>query len=171
MMTDIDHLLFDYTRHKDLNEDYSSDVDSNSSVNSNGTNEQTVDETSSVQSEGSSENHNRNVFNDTPMSLLSNSGSPSIENLDYATTVTYDDGNASTENESSSESSSETKGKTSSTSKSVTNSERNDNRNKIEDIYGRNRSVASIFEEFDDKFVDVDVLVIRDLEDLFFKLW
>ena len=36
--------------------------------------------------------HNRNVFQDTPMSLLDNSTSPTVEGLDYATTVTYDDG-------------------------------------------------------------------------------
>lgn len=38
----------------------------------------------------------RNVFEDTPMSLLSNSGSPSVSGLDYATNVTYDDGTSST---------------------------------------------------------------------------
>lgn len=40
---------------------------------------------------GSSSVEGRNVFSDTPMSMLSQSGSPSISGLDYATNVTYDD--------------------------------------------------------------------------------
>lgn len=35
--------------------------------------------------------HGRNVYQDTPMSLLDNSTAPTIEGLDYATNVTYTD--------------------------------------------------------------------------------
>ena len=163
MLTEMSHPLSDYTRHRDIVEDFNSDVDTISTVNSNGTAEQKTDGTV----ETNSQDHNRNVFQDTPMSLLSNSGSPSIEDLDYATTVTYDDGTGNNV----SESSTETDSKSSTTTNGTVNSERNDNRNKVEDVYGRNKSLAAIIDEFNDKFVDIDVLVIGELEDLFFKLW
>ena len=44
--------------------------------------------------------HNRNVFQDTPMSLLDNSEYPTVQGLDYATNVTYADNNSTTETDS-----------------------------------------------------------------------
>ena len=144
---EMEHPLADYVRHREISEDYTREVDGTTSSQSSGT------------SSANSADHNRNVFQDTPMSLLSNEGSPSIEDLDYATNVTYNDGNGTTSG-------------TSSMSNSGTSStDRTDNREKTEDVYGRNQSLASAFDEFVDKFVDIDLLVINDLEDLFFKLW
>lgn len=145
--TEMEHPLSDYVRHRNINEDYTSEVDGTTSSRSNGT------------SSANSTDHNRNVFQDTPMSLLSNNGSPSIEDLDYATNVTYNDGNGTTS------------GTTSSTNSGTSSSDRSDNRAKTEEVYGRNQTLAGVLDEFVDKFVDVDVLVIKDLEDLFFKLW
>lgn len=145
--TDLSHPLSDFTRHRDIDEDLKSEIDGTSSTRSNGT------------SSTESTDHNRNVFQDTPMSLLSNDGSPSIEDLDYATNVTYNDGNGNTS------------GATSSNVNGLTTTDRIDNRQKVEDEYGRNKSLASLIDEYVDKFVDIDVLVIKDLEDLFFKLW
>lgn len=145
--TDLAHPLSDYTRHRDIDEDFKSEIDGTSSTRSNGT------------SSAESTDHNRNVFQDTPMSLLSNSGSPSIENMDYATNVTYTDGNGNTS------------GTTSSNVNGLTTTDRIDNKQKVEDEYGRNKSLAFLIDEYVDKFVDIDVLVIKDLEDLFFKLW
>lgn len=145
--TDLSHPLSDFTRHRDIDEDFKSEIDGTSSTRSNGT------------SAAESTDHNRNVFQDTPMSLLSNDGSPSIENMDYATNVTYNDGNGSTS------------GTTSSNVNGLTTTDRIDNKTKVEDEYGRNKSLAFLIDEYVDKFVDIDVLVIKDLEDLFFKLW
>lgn len=147
LQTELDHPLSDFTRHRDIVDDFTSEVDGRTNTTSNGT------------SSTSSTDHNRNVFQDTPMSLLSNSGSPSIEDLDYATNVTYDDGTGTTN------------GTTSNVGTGTSNTDRVDNRKRVEDEYGRNKSLAYLIDEFNDKFVDIDLLVINDLEDLFFKLW
>ena len=145
--TEMQHPLSDFTRHRDIDEDFNSEIDGKTTTKSDGT------------SQTASTDHNRNVFQDTPMSMLSNSGSPSIENLDYATTVTYDDGSGTTN------------GTTSNTGSGTSSTDRVDQRNRVEDEYGRNKSLAYLVDEYVDKFVDIDVLVINDLEDLFFKLW
>ena len=147
LMTDLAHPLSDFTRHRDLTDDFTSAIDGETSTTSSGT------------SSTSSTDHNRNVFQDTPMSMLSNEGSPSIENLDYATNVTYDDGSGTTS------------GTSTNNSSGTSATDRVDNRILEEDVYGRNKSLAYLINEYVDKFVDIDLLVINDLEDLFFKLW
>lgn len=147
IQTDLNHPLSDFTRHRNIDEDFTSEIDGTTSSLSNGT------------SSATSTDHNRNVFQDTPMSLLSNNGSPSIEDLDYATNVTYNDSNGSTS------------GTTSSTNNGTSSSDRTDNKVREEDEYGRNKSLAFLINEYAEKFVDIDVLIINDLEDLFFKLW
>lgn len=145
--TDLNHPLSDFTRHRNIDEDFTSEIDGTTSSRSDGT------------SSASSTDHNRNVFQDTPMSLLSNNGSPSIEDLDYATNVTYNDSNGTTS------------GTTASVNNGTSSSDRTDNKVREEDEYGRNKSLAFLIDEYAEKFVDIDVLVINDLEDLFFKLW
>lgn len=145
--TDLNHPLSDFTRHRNIDEDFTSEIDGTTSSRSDGT------------SSASSTDHNRNVFQDTPMSLLSNDGAPSIENLNYATNVTYNDSNGSTN------------GITASINNGTSTSDRTDNRIREEDEYGRNKSLAFLINEYAEKFVDIDVLIINDLEDLFFKLW
>lgn len=145
--TDLTHPLSDFTRHRVVDDDLVSNIEGETSNTTEG------------ESSTTSQDHNRNVFQDTPMSLLSNDGSPSIEELDYATNVTYDDGNGSTT------------GETSSTSNGTSATDRVDNRDRVEDEYGRNKSLAYLIDEFADKFTDIDLLIINDLEDLFFKLW
>lgn len=147
IQTDLNHPLSDFTRHRNIDEDFTSEIDGTTSSLSNGT------------SSATSTDHNRNVFQDTPMSLLSNNGSPSIEDLDYATNVTYNDGNGTTS------------GTTSSTNSGTSSSDRTDNKVREEDEYGRNKSLAFLINEYAEKFIDIDVLIINDLEDLFFKLW
>ncbi len=145
--TDLNHPLSDFTRHRNIDEDFTSEIDGTTSSLLNGT------------SSANSTDHNRNVFQDTPMSLLSNDGSPSIEDMDYATNVTYNDSNGSTS------------GTTSSTNTGTSTSDRTDNKVREEDEYGRNKSLAFLINEYAEKFIDIDVLIINDLEDLFFKLW
>lgn len=147
ILTDIAHPLADYTRHRDIQDDFTSEIGNETATSSNG----------NVKSTG--ENNDRNVFQDTPMSLLSNDGSPSVENLDYATNVTYDNGY--NENESTSINS----------TNSNSDTDRKDARTRVEDEYGRNKSIASLIKEFYDDFIDIDLMVIRDLETLFMGLW
>ena len=90
--TEMVHPLSDWYRHRNVDDD-------------------TVIATeSSSHNTGASDSNSRNVYSDTPMSLLSNEGSPSVENLDYATNVTYDNAHTETEGDSSSESGSTTTG-------------------------------------------------------------
>ncbi len=202
----------------------------------------------------SNTSHNRNVFQDTPMSLLNNdptSGQPTIEGLNYATTVTYDDGSGTTQDSGStesvsSESTSQSRDMSESVDKTTDNlgsktesteaskmvssndvesedgsgtkvnssvghddsdgsgtdaassvgtdgeqsvgadnrsdagqSSRDDTGTKVNDddgdkrfdVYGINRSWASLMEELADKWVNIDMLVIDDLETLFMGVW
>lgn len=113
----------------------------------------------------SSQDHNRNVYQDTPMSLLSNNGSPSVEGLDYATNVTYDDGSGSTEG-------SRELGRT----ENGTN-EREDDLNRDEEgtrrreEKGRNHSQSQLLQEYRDTLINIDMEVIGELETLFMGLW
>ena len=132
---DSEHPLSNYTRHK--NEDWEAHVDDDStSTNSN-----------------QSEQHGRNVFQDTPMSLLDNLSSPTIQGMDYATNVTYDDGSGASQGRGTNE------------------RDRDDTGNRIIDEYGNNRSWADLMKEYADKWQNIDMQVLDDLEDLFFGLW
>lgn len=144
---DTNNPLSDFTRHK--LEQWKSHVDDDSTSET----ESTDNTTTSVAT------HDRNVYQDTPMSMLSNSGSPNIENLDYATNVTYDDG---------------TTNSTSNRVGSVDGStvrDRDDTGQRTHDDYGNDRSWAALMEEYAEKWVNIDMLVIADLEDLFMGIW
>lgn len=143
MSSDLAHPLADYTRHRDIQDDFTSNIDGSTTNNGNSHNVGT--------------NADRNVFQDTPMSLLSNEGSPSVEGLDYATNVTYDNGTTTSDTNTQNRGTSET--------------DRIDARTRVEDEYGRNKSLASIVNEYYEKFVDVDLMVIKELETLFLGIW
>ena len=115
--------------------------------------------TTNVDAEGTT--HNRNVFQDTPMSLLDNSSSPTVQHLDYATSVTYDDG--------SSTDSSDTINNANSTKTMNTN--RNDAGWRVHDEKGRNTSQIELFEKLKDKYMNLDMEIINHLEDLFMGVW
>ena len=88
-----------------------------------------------------SESHNRDVYQDTPMSLLSNTGSPNVEDLDYATNVTYDDASA----------------------KSKWDKSHNE--------LGRRHSQSYLMKEYREVYKNIDMEVIDELETLFMGLW
>lgn len=142
-----DNVLSDYSRHS--KEDWNAHVD-NMGVSNAVTN--SVADTVTT-------DHNSNVYSDTPMSMLHNAGSPNVENLDYATNVTYDDGK---------------------TNSNVVGNVKNDNTfdndrddvgNRNIDVWGRNASLASLMKEFYEDFKTIDLMVIDDLRDLFMGLW
>lgn len=135
LQTDFIHPLSDWTRHRDLQT------------------EGTTANTTETNGETDTTSHNRSVFSDTPMSMLNNTGEPQIENMDYATSVTFDDGSSQTDVSNTSESNGSSTVDT------------------VEDVYGRNKTLAFLVDEYASKFVDVDLMVINDLETLFMGLW
>ena len=116
---------------------------------------------STTEVDASGTNNNRNVFQDTPMSLLGNTGTPTIENADYATTVTYDDGSSTDE------STTTVNGEATRT----TDMERDDYGWKERSEKGRNTSQVELFEKLKDKYMNLDMEIINHLEDLFMGLW
>ena len=120
----------------------------------NGRNE--IDVNNSVTSNGTS--NSKNLFSDTPQGAITN-----IENESYLTNATLikdtdtnttnTDGNSTTQN-------TETTG--------ITNTD-----NWIETIIGKQSTVSysKLLQEFRDTFLNIDVMIINDLSDLFMNLW
>lgn len=97
---------------------------------------------------GTNKAKNRNVFQDTPMSMLDTEPS-AVENLEYATNVTYDDG--ANDSRTDSESAGRYSGKR--TEK------------------GHRTRAPYLLKEWRETFLNIDMMVIDSLEDCFFKLW
>lgn len=147
----IDNPLSDFD--KTWRETWDRDIDDTGTIGN--VNESTTD----VDASGTS--NNRNVFQDTPMSLLGNTGTPTIENADYATTVTYDDG--STTDDSTTTVNGE--------STRTTDMNRDDSGWRERTENGRNTSQVELFEKLKDKYMNLDMEIINHLEDLFMGLW
>ena len=115
-----------------------------------------IDVDNSVTSNGTS--NSKNLFSDTPQGAITN-----IENESYLTNATLikdtdtnttnTDGNSTTQN-------TETTG--------ITNTD-----NWIETIVGKQNTVSysKLLQEFRDTFLNIDVMIINDLSDLFMNLW
>lgn len=97
--------------------------------------------------------NSRNVFQDTPQSKLNLIGSHSVENLDYATNVTYDNntGNATDADSSTS------------TGSSTSNKDRSET--------GHHKSESQLLTQWRKTFLNIDMDVIKDLEPCFFGLY
>ena len=120
----------------------------------NGRNE--IDVNNSVTSNGTS--NSKNLFSDTPQGAITN-----IENESYLTNATLikdtdtnktdTKGNSTTQN-------TETTG--------ITNTD-----NWIETIVGKQSTISysKLLQEFRDTFLNIDVMIINDLSDLFMNLW
>lgn len=152
-----------------------------------------VDDTSDTVSgsKGSSTGSEHTVFSDTPMSMLTNQGSPSVENLDYATNATFVDTQGSTEDSSSSnvKSARETTGTetskrdttenalkdTSETTKRDTDEtgERKDDGSWWKTISetGRNQTQAELYQKYMDAWKNIDMMVIDALEPCFMQVY
>ena len=115
-----------------------------------------IDVDNIVTSNGTS--NSKNLFSDTPQGAITN-----IENESYLTNATLikdtdtnttnTDGNSTTQN-------TETTG--------ITNTD-----NWIETIVGKQSAVSysKLLQEFHDTFLNIDVMIINDLSDLFINLW
>lgn len=98
---------------------------------------------------------NRNVFSDTPMDMLSNAGSPNVENLDYATNVTYDTGH----------------GDSSSTASGRSDRDEQREGGYNRDETGHTRPNYELLYSYLSQFINIDMKVIDELEPLFLQLW
>lgn len=120
--------------------------------------EDDVNNTSTTTTQANSQTNSKNIYQDTPMSLLNNGdGTPTVEGLDYATNVTYDDDTASSNSDNN----------THATRKGT--KDEDGQRNIIEK--GHNSSQAKLFEEYAKAQINIDVRIIDDLGELFMPLW
>ena len=146
--------LLEFDPFKDTNYSRKRDGKFTGDTRRNGRNEIDVD--NSVTSNGTS--NSKNLFSDTPQGAITN-----IENESYLTNATLikdtdtnttnTDGNSTTQN-------TETTG--------ITNTD-----NWIETIVGKQSTVSysKLLQEFRDTFLNIDVMIINDLGDLFMNLW
>ena len=111
------------------------------------------DTESAENTEGSAQTNSKTVFQDTPMSLLDNTSAPTVQGLDYATNVTYNDATSSDERD---------------TNGTVEMDEQG-TRNHYEK--GRMTSQSELLLKYRKTFVNIDMDVIGELEDLFISLW
>lgn len=99
-------------------------------------------------------NDDRNVFQDTPMNGLD---SGAIESLDYATNVTFDNGTTSTDGSANSKNSNEYSGDFDGT------------RTHVEKGY--DKSESELLLTYRKTFLNIDLEIIKELEDLFMQVW
>lgn len=163
---------------KDNKEDYTKDnVDYNITTNDTTQHTDTRD-------------HNRNVFSDTPMNMLNGDDNGQlIENLNYATTVTYDDGTGTSDGRSNSKTQSDD---TRNEEKHLTADEKGNKTYKdtqdrdmtergsravdetlhnVKHEAGFRESQAKLLMLYRETFLNIDMMIIDDLEDLFMGVW
>lgn len=161
----------------------SDNYEENRAINNN---TQTLDVThSKTENESANKNDHWEYFSDTP-----EGGITGVEDMTYLTNATHitDDGDGST---SGSETDSRTNTTTDANINGATTSDRNKNGNNAKDINENNSetikniedymehvvgkrgsiSYSKMLEEFRKTFLNIDMLVINDLRDLFLNLW
>lgn len=137
-------------------------VDTDSTVTGSGT----------VESDGTTTN--RNVFQDTPMNQLDSGG---VRALDYATTVTFDDGTSHDETDSTSRSVTDASTVTTDnaqrtrTSNDVTDQDGTDKGWRVHREWGYDIPLPDLLKKYKDSFINIDLEVTERLNDLFMGLW
>lgn len=157
-------------------------TDTDATVTGTTTNDVEVTASGTVDSDGTTSN--RNVFQDTPMNQLDSGG---IRALDYATTVTYDDGTTHDETDSTSHTVTDQDG----TSRNVTdesvlrtdNTQRTRTSNDVTDQDGTDKGwrvhrewgydipLPDLLKKYKDNFINIDLEITERLNDLFMGLW
>lgn len=131
--------------------------------------------------------HGRNVYQDTPMSLLDNSTTPTVEGLDYATNVTYTDDSGTVDTTESTTyghgiDRDDTTTKTFNTTTTDTTDygreiNRDESYDKTEENnsdweeYGLSSSPSKLLEDWKRAWTNIDLEIIRKLEICFLGLW
>ena len=147
--------LVDYKR--DYNEDWN--------VKNDDVEKQNYDNTRNTltNSKGNTKSNDENIYQDTPMSMLDNPAPNPVENKKYATNVTYDNGN--TDSTSSSDS------KNTLTGEDTLTKDKNEDGLRNKHVTGINKSQAYLLDEYAKKMLNIDMMIINELQDLFFALW
>lgn len=119
--------------------------------------------TGETTSDGRTTDHNRNVFQETPMSLLDNDSAPTVEGLDYATTVTYDDANGTSHDQT------DTNGTRKATinDNTVLDEDKTEKGNRTRTEKGYDMPGADLLAKLRKTFLNIDMQVIEELEVLF----
>ena len=123
----------------------------------------TTDTRGTSVSDGRTTDADRVVFQDTPMSLLDNSSSPTIHGLDYATTVTYDDDTATSHDDT------QTTGNVNSTTADNVklDEDKTEKGNRTRTEKGYDQPGADLLAKLRDTFLNIDLQIIGELETLF----
>lgn len=167
----------DYDSNRNENENISDTSSSNRTTSNNGEVDSTNNSTTTGTGSGTSNNTSTDLYSDTPQGSLS-----SVESNTYLTNARKVTDNGST--------SSKTSNTNSSTGKAKSSESGTDN---ISGTYGRIRgntdaltstedyletvvgyegtSASDLLLKFRETFLNIDMLIINDLEDLFFQLW
>ena len=147
--------LVDYKR--DYNEDWN--------VKNDDVEKQNYDNTRNTltNSKGNTKSNDENIYQDTPMSMLDNPAPNPVENKKFATNVTYDNGN--TDSTSSSDS------KNTLTGEDTLTKDKNEDGLRNKHVTGINKSQAYLLDEYAKKMLNIDMMIINKLQDLFFALW
>lgn len=139
------------------------------SRNENGTSKETNlnSVNTSVETHESNSSRDENIFEDTPMSMINNPGGASVENLDYATNVTYD--NSLSNNEGTTESSVNTNNNANkeNTLNSIVNG------NKVHIDTGFNKSAYEQMKDRYDAYRNIDLEIVTDpfIKRCFLGVW
>lgn len=162
------------------NENQTIDHESDSTSTSNGTNQSTNTQT------GVNTKEKRDLYSDTPQGALTGvetenylSNARKISDSDNINQTTTVDGTTGDTTELNATSSDKARSDRSSTSKSNLNTDTQSNTttNNLEDyievVKGKQgtSSYASLLKEFRDTFLNIDMMVINELSDLFMQLW
>lgn len=132
-----------------------------------------VSETGKLDRKTTDSTHDRNVFQDTPMSMLGDGEPSAVSNLEYATTVTYDDYTSngtlgdSTVRDSLTDASSRRDG----TRNDATNDKRNEKELTDWETVGYNSSQAELLDKYRKYYMNIDLLIIDELKTFFMGLW
>lgn len=121
---------------------------------------ETTSGTSKGVTESATETSDRNVFSDTPMDMLQDTPSK-VENLEYASNVTYDDSNSETHSQSD--------GTTSGKRDNETTGNETGSRTRAEDGYRIPQ--ADLLEKYRKTFLNIDEMVVNELGDLFMTVY
>lgn len=166
--------LKDFSRSHTTNrtDDTSSSEKNNATNNTNTTNATTSNTTTNASSENKSESVNtkKNRYSDTPQGGLSG-----IENDTYLTNVTLDD---SSDRNNANASEKNITDETLNNTQTIANTNSNDKTltNKLTSVFeelesGNNQSQSDLLLKYRETFINIDMMIINELEELFLQIW
>ena len=132
-------------------------------VTSNNTSNETVNSTSHSESEGNGSGNNKgkstDKYSETPQGALAN-----VENGTYLTDarIVEDESNTSSSTHNESDGSGSV----------ISNGSANTTENYLESVVGyEGKNASKLLQDYRDTFLNIDMMIVNDLEDLFMQLW